>query len=54
MVNGLLVGAAEFKAMLGESGLPGLSKVNEQGGSAVAGAALTALLYTVNDKEITA
>lgn len=52
-VNGLPVGAAEFKAMLGESGLPGPSKVSDKGGSAVAAAALKTLLYTVKDKEIT-
>jgi precorrin-8X/cobalt-precorrin-8 methylmutase len=40
------VGAAESKAALRESGLPGVSNVSEKGGSAVAAAALNALLYT--------
>jgi len=40
------VGAAESKAALRESGLPALSNVSERGGSAVASAALNALLYT--------
>ena len=39
------VGAAESKAALRESGLPALSNVSEKGGSAVASAALNALLY---------
>jgi precorrin-8X/cobalt-precorrin-8 methylmutase len=39
------VGAAESKAALRESGLPALSNVSEKGGSAVAAAALNALLY---------
>jgi precorrin-8X/cobalt-precorrin-8 methylmutase len=39
------VGAAESKAALRESGLPGISNVSEKGGSAVAAAALNALLY---------
>jgi precorrin-8X/cobalt-precorrin-8 methylmutase len=39
------VGAAESKAALRESGLPGVSNVSEKGGSAVAAAALNALLY---------
>jgi len=40
------VGAAESKQALRESGLPGVSNVSEKGGSAVAAAALNALLYT--------
>lgn len=40
------VGAAESKAALRESGLPAVSNVTEKGGSAVAAAALNALLYT--------
>ena len=40
------VGAAESKLALRESGLPGVSNVSEKGGSAVAAAALNALLYT--------
>ncbi|WP_435205831.1 precorrin-8X methylmutase [Micromonospora sp. bgisy143] len=40
------VGAAESKAALRASGLPGVSNVGEKGGSAVAAAALNALLYT--------
>lgn len=40
------VGAAESKAALRESDLPALSNVSERGGSAVASAALNALLYT--------
>ncbi len=44
------VGAAESKAALRESGLPAVSNVSEKGGSAVAAAALNALLY-VNRKE---
>jgi precorrin-8X/cobalt-precorrin-8 methylmutase len=39
------VGAAESKAALRASGLPALSNVSEKGGSAVAAAALNALLY---------
>lgn len=39
------VGAAEAKAALRESGLPSVSNVSEKGGSAVAAAALNALLY---------
>ncbi len=39
------VGAAESKAALRSSGLPSLSNVSEKGGSAVASAALNALLY---------
>ncbi|MGD9485155.1 precorrin-8X methylmutase [Streptomyces sp. TRM70308] len=40
------VGAAESKAALRESGLPAVSNRSEKGGSAVAAAALNALLYT--------
>ena len=40
------VGAAESKAALRESGLPALSNVSAKGGSAVAAAALNALLYS--------
>ena len=40
------VGAAESKQALRESGLPAVSNVSEKGGSAVAAAALNALLYT--------
>ena len=40
------VGAAESKARLRESGLPQMSNISEKGGSAVAAAALNALLYT--------
>jgi precorrin-8X/cobalt-precorrin-8 methylmutase len=40
------VGAAESKAALRRSGLPAVSNVSEKGGSAVAAAALNALLYT--------
>ena len=39
------VGAAESKAALRDSGLPQVSNVSEKGGSAVAAAALNALLY---------
>ncbi len=39
------VGAAESKAALRESGLPAVSNISEKGGSAVASAALNALLY---------
>jgi precorrin-8X/cobalt-precorrin-8 methylmutase len=39
------VGAAESKAALRESGLPAVSNTSEKGGSAVASAALNALLY---------
>ncbi|MFF9122226.1 precorrin-8X methylmutase [Streptomyces sp. NPDC014889] len=39
------VGAAESKAALRESGLSAVSNVSEKGGSAVAAAALNALLY---------
>lgn len=40
------VGAAESKLALRASGLPAVSNVTEKGGSAVAAAALNALLYT--------
>jgi precorrin-8X/cobalt-precorrin-8 methylmutase len=40
------VGAVESKSALRESGLPSVSNVSEKGGSAVAAAALNALLYT--------
>jgi precorrin-8X/cobalt-precorrin-8 methylmutase len=40
------VGAAESKAALRESGLPAVSNRSEKGGSAVAAAALNALLYS--------
>jgi precorrin-8X/cobalt-precorrin-8 methylmutase len=39
------VGAAESKAALRDSGLPAVSNISEKGGSAVAAAALNALLY---------
>ena len=39
------VGASESKSALRESGLPAVSNVSEKGGSAVASAALNALLY---------
>lgn len=39
------IGAAESKAALRASGLPAVSNVSEKGGSAVASAALNALLY---------
>ena len=39
------VGAAESKQALRESGLPAVSNITEKGGSAVASAALNALLY---------
>ncbi|MER6439993.1 precorrin-8X methylmutase [Streptomyces sp. NPDC001185] len=45
------VGAAESKAALRESGLPAVSNVSEKGGSAVAAAALNALLYHPVPKE---
>jgi precorrin-8X/cobalt-precorrin-8 methylmutase len=44
------VGAAESKAALRASGLPAVSNVSEKGGSAVAAAAVNALLY-VTDPE---
>jgi precorrin-8X/cobalt-precorrin-8 methylmutase len=43
------VGAAESKAALRESGLPAVSNVSEKGGSAVAAAALNALLYVEDE-----
>jgi precorrin-8X/cobalt-precorrin-8 methylmutase len=39
------VGAVESKAALRESGLPAISNISEKGGSAVAAAAVNALLY---------
>ena len=47
------VGAAESKAALRESGLPAVSNVSEKGGSAVAAAALNALLYHPTSSEET-
>jgi precorrin-8X/cobalt-precorrin-8 methylmutase len=41
------VGASESKAALRASGLPAVSNLSAKGGSAVAAAALTALLYAV-------
>lgn len=43
------VGAAEAKRALRDSGLPQVSNVSEKGGSAVAAAALNALLYFEGD-----
>jgi precorrin-8X/cobalt-precorrin-8 methylmutase len=43
------VGAAESKQALRESGLPAVSNISEKGGSAVAAAALNALLYVGDD-----
>ena len=43
------VGAAESKAALRESGLPAVSNLSAKGGSAVAAAALNALLYVDPD-----
>lgn len=48
------VGAAESKAALRESGLPAVSNVSGKGGSAVAAAALNALIYRDLVKEGTA
>lgn len=45
------VGAAESKAALRDSGLPSVSNVSQKGGSAVAAAALNALLYTAPVRE---
>ncbi|MFI1399684.1 precorrin-8X methylmutase [Streptomyces sp. NPDC020681] len=45
------VGAVESKAALRASGLPAVSNVSEKGGSAVAAAALNALLYHPHFKE---
>jgi precorrin-8X/cobalt-precorrin-8 methylmutase len=42
------VGAAESKARLRASGLPAVSNISQKGGSAVAAAALNALLYTAH------
>lgn len=47
------VGAAESKAALRASGLPAVSNVTEKGGSAVAAAALNALLYADLSAETT-
>lgn len=47
------VGAAESKCALRDSGLPAVSNVSEKGGSAVASAALNALLYTAPQREVT-
>jgi precorrin-8X/cobalt-precorrin-8 methylmutase len=44
------VGAAESKAALRDSGLPAVSNVSEKGGSAVAAAALNALLYSQGER----
>jgi precorrin-8X/cobalt-precorrin-8 methylmutase len=44
------VGAAESKAALRGSGLPAVSNVSEKGGSAVASAALNALLYAPTEE----
>ncbi|MEU7933672.1 precorrin-8X methylmutase [Micromonospora echinofusca] len=44
------VGAAESKAALRASGLPGVSNRGEKGGSAVAAAALNALLYVEEEQ----
>jgi precorrin-8X/cobalt-precorrin-8 methylmutase len=43
------VGAAESKEMLIESGLPAVANRGPKGGSAVAAAALNALLYFEED-----
>jgi precorrin-8X/cobalt-precorrin-8 methylmutase len=43
------VGAAEAKAALAASGLPSLTNRGEKGGSAVAAAAVNALLYATED-----
>jgi precorrin-8X/cobalt-precorrin-8 methylmutase len=43
------VGAAESKAALRGSGLPAVSNVSSKGGSAVAAAALNALLYVPSE-----
>lgn len=45
------VGATEAKATLRASGLPALSNVSEKGGSAVAAAALNALLHALEDEQ---
>ena len=44
------IGAAESKQALRDSGLPAVSNVSEKGGSAVAAAALNALLYSNDDR----
>jgi len=44
------VGAAESKAALRASGLPAVSNVSEKGGSAIAAAAVNALLYALEDE----
>ena len=46
------IGAAESKAALRASGLPGVSNVSEKGGSAVASAALNALLYAPSPEDL--
>lgn len=46
------VGAAESKAALRASGLPAVSNISEKGGSAVAAAALNALLYQRFEEEL--
>lgn len=46
------VGAAEAKAALATSGLPAVTNVGELGGSAVAAAAVNALLYTPTLPEV--
>ncbi|MDB1088450.1 precorrin-8X methylmutase [Streptomyces sp. ACA25] len=45
------VGAAESKAALRATGLPAVSNISEKGGSAVAAAAVNALLYAQHPKE---
>ena len=45
------VGAAESKAALRESGLPAVSNVGEKGGSAVAAAAINALIRIAHNNE---
>lgn len=45
------IGAAESKAALRDSGLPAVSNVSEKGGSAVAAAAVNALLYSTSRRE---
>ncbi|MEP7054171.1 MAG: precorrin-8X methylmutase [Actinomycetota bacterium] len=44
------VGAVEAKAALRKSGLPAVSNVTERGGSAVAAAAVNALIYLLEDE----
>jgi len=44
------VGAVEAKEALRASGLPAVSNVSEKGGSAVAAAALNALIYSLEDR----